>query len=238
MAGDIFGRLTNPQVKANLAPYVGHVQQTAQALGVDPDFVVASIVAESNGIPNAVSDNGKAIGIYQVQTPYLKDYGFARDQRTNPVAATNAIMPTFRKIVDSAGGDWALARAMYMRGQNSPQVQALRKGQPAEKVFAGDPVALSQYRQFKALQAGRQPGFKPPPPEQVPTQQAAKPQAQDAQAQQMAAAPVAVRPAPVLPLPIPVVPDMRTVQTRAPQLVDPSIYLRALGINLGLDQFI
>ncbi len=149
----LLDRLSNPKVRANLAPYADHVRAQARALGVPEDFVIGTIVAESTGIRDAIGDGGVAHGIYQVHTPYLKDYGMKTDVRMDPIAATTAIMPSFKQIVDKAGGDWALGRIMYMRGQNSNPVKALRAGKAPEEVFKSDPVALDQYKQFARLQS-------------------------------------------------------------------------------------
>lgn len=223
MAGSLYDRLQNPSIRANLSPYIEHVTQTANALGVDPDFVTASIVAESAGLPNAVGDGGKAVGVYQVHTPYLRDWGMAQDVRRDPVSATTAIMPSFKRLVDTAGGDWALARVMYMRNPNGkgPTVTALRQGVPPEQVLAKDPIALDQYRQFKALQARQRPP-------------AAAPDTAPYQAQPSGPTRRAAPTAQEQVFPLPPVAPVQTVRAQAPQMVDPRVYLRALGIDLGI----
>lgn len=167
----MYERLTDPALKRRLAPHIEHIVKTAIANGVDPDFAVATVLAESAGAPEAKRDEGKgrfARGLWQVHDDYMTSWGFdpKNDTRHDPVASTTAIMPHLKAVYDKAGGDWALARTMYMRGPDGPMAKKLLVGQPPKDVFKGSPVAANQHAMFARLQSAR--GTRPPAPAAAP----------------------------------------------------------------------
>jgi hypothetical protein len=138
-----------------MAPYAQHVIDTARAHGVDPAFVFSQIAAESSGVPTIEGDKntkdglGSAVGLYQVREGLAKNYGMTAAMRSDPIKATTAIMPTFKRMLDNAKGDWAMARLGHMRPAMYSRVLA---GEDVNNVLRGSPIARGQYDKFKGLQ--------------------------------------------------------------------------------------
>lgn len=141
---EYLSRFKDPALRKRMAPYAQHVIDTARAHGVDPAFVFSTIAAESSGVPTIVGDKGASVGLYQVQQKYAKDYGMTPEMRSDPIRATTAIMPTLKRLMDSAKGDWATARLGYMRGAGAMS--------DVQRALAGAPIAQAQYDKFKGLQ--------------------------------------------------------------------------------------
>jgi hypothetical protein len=152
--GTIYDTLKDAGAKKNLAPHIQMIIARAKAVGMDPNFAIATAVAESRGDPKAIGDHGKSVGMWQIKQPYAKDWGMEVGQRADPVASTHGVMPKLAGLLHASGGDWAIARAMYMRGPRSKEVRALQAGEAPEKVFANDAVALSQFRLFRQMGQG------------------------------------------------------------------------------------
>jgi hypothetical protein len=79
-----------------------------------------------------------------VQHKYAKDYGMTPEMRSDPIRATTAIMPTIKRLLDSAKGDWATARLGYMRGAGAMN--------NVQRTLSGAPIAQAQYDKFRGLQ--------------------------------------------------------------------------------------
>ena len=142
-----------PEVRTRLAPHRELIDTVARKHGLDPQAAYMLISAESSGQADAVGDGGKARGLYQVQTPYLRDYGMTADVRLDPRASTEAVLPVWSRYIREEGGDWGRATARYMRGQGSAAYKALKAGKSPEEAFGADAVGLSRYRQAKSIQA-------------------------------------------------------------------------------------
>lgn len=161
-----------PEVRARLDPYRPKLDAAAAQHGVPPDLMYGTIAAESSGQADARGDGGVAQGIWQVQTPFVRDWlGNGPDVRLDPVAATQRIMPAFRKNLDTAGGDWALATVGYMRGTGSKEYQRIKAGEDPATVLADKGWVLARYKSMKALQAKRGGAPAPTPPRNVPQEQ-------------------------------------------------------------------
>lgn len=172
-----------PEVRQRLTPYRATIEAAAARAGIQPDFVYATIAAESSGLAGATGDGGRAGGLYQVQHAFVRDYGMTDPaQRYDPVASTNAVVPKIAGMLRAGGGDWGAATAQYMRGIRHSQ--RLRAGESPEAVFAGDRVGLARYRQAVALQqkyggvlgqSAVQPPAAGPAPMPMPAQELAAP---------------------------------------------------------------
>ena len=168
---EYLSRFKDPALRKRMAPYAQHVIDTARAHGVDPAFVFSQIAAESSGLPTIEGDKntkdglGSAIGLYQVRKGLSKDYGMTPEMRSDPIKSTTAIMPTFKRMLDNAKGDWAMARLGHMRPAMYQRVLA---GEDINSVLRGSPIARGQYDKFKGLQQTFAPGaVGVPRPQQV-----------------------------------------------------------------------
>ena len=153
----LFDTLT-PAARAAAAPYWPTIQAAALKHGVDPSFALGLAMRESGFRPDVVAgqtlgDDGQSKGMWQVQTKYMKDWGFdpKNDLRGDYAAATDIIMPHIKKTYAAAKGDPALASAIYMRGAQSPAVRRIVAGVDPSQAFAGDVVGLNQYTRFSKL---------------------------------------------------------------------------------------
>lgn len=142
-----------PEVRTRLAPHREMIDAVARKHGIDPQAAYMLISAESSGQADAVGDGGNARGLYQVQTPYLRDYGMSADVRHDPRASTEAVLPVWARYIREEGGDWGRATTRYMRGMGSTAYKALKAGKSPEEAFGTDTVGLNRYRQAKSIQA-------------------------------------------------------------------------------------
>lgn len=145
-----------PEVRQRLAPYRAQIDEAAARHGVPADLVYGTIASESSGKADAVGDNGVARGLWQVQTPFLKDWmGAGPDVRHDPVQSSQRIMPAFRKNLDKAGGDWGLATVGFMRGTGSDEFKRIQAGEDPARVLAKLGWVLARYNSMREIQGKR-----------------------------------------------------------------------------------
>lgn len=144
-----------PEVRQRLTAHRQMIEDVARRHGVDPNFVLATISAESSGRADAVGDSGRAGGLYQVQKAFTRDYGMTDPaQRFDPVASTHGVVPRIGEMLRKSGGDWAKATALYMRGMGGGAAinRRIDAGEAPELVFGNDVVGLARYREAQRLQ--------------------------------------------------------------------------------------
>lgn len=145
-----------PEVRQRLTPYRAQIEAAAAQHGVPADLVFGTIASESSGKADAVGDNGVARGLWQVQTPFLKDWmGAGPDVRHDPVQSSQRIMPAFKRNLDKAGGDWALATVGFMRGTGSDEFKRIQAGEDPARVLAKLGWVLARYNSMREIQGKR-----------------------------------------------------------------------------------
>jgi Transglycosylase SLT domain len=173
---DVLGK----DVQARLNPYRQQLDAAAAQHGVPPELMYGTINSESSGNAGAIGDNGVARGLWQVQTPYMKDWlGAGEDVRHDPVKSTERIMPQFRKNLDKAGGDWGLATVGFMQGTGSDAYKRIKGGEDAARVLADKKWVLARYQAMRAQQGKAGVGLphkEPGAPKPAPTPPTGQPQ--------------------------------------------------------------
>ncbi|HQL53563.1 MAG TPA: transglycosylase SLT domain-containing protein [Phycisphaerae bacterium] len=145
-----------PEVRQRLAPYRAQIEAAAQQHGVPADLAFGTIASESSGKADAGGDNGVARGLWQVQTPFLKDWlGAGPDVRHDPVQSSQRIMPAFRANLDASDGDWGLATVRYMQGPHSDAFKRIKAGEDPARVLAKLGWVLARYNSMRELQGKR-----------------------------------------------------------------------------------
>jgi Transglycosylase SLT domain len=139
-----------------MAPHVDHITEQALKYGVPPTLALAMARHESAGVANALGDYNpetgrkEAKGLWQVTDNNLKSWGFGNeDARLDPRRSTELIMPELAKRYQAAGGDYGLMQGAYMRPGHFKRVMA---GEPLEKVFGSQPIALARIKYFQKIQ--------------------------------------------------------------------------------------
>lgn len=107
-------------VQDRLRPLLPVMQQAEAANGLPPGTLLTLAAEESAGNVSAVGDvgakGGPAIGLYQVRD---RKYWLGGADPADPVAATKALAPRLKNLLDSCNGDPACLHFKYMAGQNA-----------------------------------------------------------------------------------------------------------------------
>jgi Transglycosylase SLT domain len=141
---------SNPAFAKQIAPWSQHIIDTAAKYGVPADFAFMTIKEESSGNPNAIGDNGQALGLWQVQHKFSKDWGINDPtKRTDPIAATSLIMPEIAKLLKNSNGSWAAATVAYNRSRALRD--RLLKGESVDTLGL-DKTGRKRYQIAKELQ--------------------------------------------------------------------------------------
>lgn len=110
---DIFGgtgpQWTTDQIKAR-------IRSEAQQQGVDPDLALAVATQESYLNPNARGDNGKSIGLFQLQEAAAKDAGINPQWRDDPGVNIYGGIRYLKQKIDQSKGNVDEALSRYNRG--------------------------------------------------------------------------------------------------------------------------
>jgi soluble lytic murein transglycosylase-like protein len=134
---------------ANLAglPFHSVVARHAARYRLDPAFVHAVILVESNHNPNALSPKG-ALGLMQLMPETASRYG-VRD-RSDPIDNVRGGTAYLRDLVDMFKGDLALAVAAYNAGEKAVMQYGNQIPPYIETMFYV-PRVLDEYRKLKGL---------------------------------------------------------------------------------------
>ena len=95
-----------------MAAYGSQITQAATSYGLDPNLIVAVIMAESNGNPNSVS-NKKAVGLMQLEPATA---GLTRAQLLDPATNINAGAKYLSQQLTNTGGNLTQSLANYNAG--------------------------------------------------------------------------------------------------------------------------
>lgn len=87
-------------------PFDALFAKYAEISGVPQQLIEAVARTESSLNPNAIGDNGRSWGLFQLYEPTARALGFAGPMRDmlDPETATRWITPYMREIIDRQGG--------------------------------------------------------------------------------------------------------------------------------------
>lgn len=104
-----------PIVQSTVAPYASLASTAGGKYGVDPNFLLAQIGAESKGNPNAVSPKG-ATGVSQFMPKTAAQYGVDVNSASSSIDGQAHYMSD---LLQQFGGDYTKAAAAYNWGQGN-----------------------------------------------------------------------------------------------------------------------
>jgi hypothetical protein len=131
----------------------------ARQQGIDPAYALAVARQESDMNPTAVGDQGRSLGLFQVQAGAAQDAGVNPALRGQTVPNIDAGVTYLRQSLDRAGGNPALALEMYnkgpaLQGRGDPQYVSHVDQQYAQVMQERDRAAMEE--RLRAIQQRRQ----------------------------------------------------------------------------------
>jgi hypothetical protein len=145
----------------------------ARQQGIDPAYALAVARQESGMNPTAVGDQGRSLGLFQVQAGAAQDAGIDPALRGQTVPNIDAGVTYLRQSLDRAGGNPALALEMYnkgpaLQGRGDPQYVSHVDQQYAQVMQERDRAAMED--RLRAIQQRRQQlqGVPSPPASSTP----------------------------------------------------------------------
>lgn len=111
------GGFGTPNINAATARYAGVAKMAGATHGVDPNFLLAQVQAESSGNPSAVNPNTAtgqpSVGVSQFQPATAAQYGV---NTSDPNSSINGQAHYMGDLLKQFGGDYAKAAAAYNWG--------------------------------------------------------------------------------------------------------------------------
>lgn len=118
---------------ADTALLTRYIQLQALKAGVDPDLAVAVALQESSLNPGAVGDNGKSLGLFQLQPAAAIDAGIDPAQRGTIRQNVLGGVRYLKQQLDREGGNVERALSRYNRG--TPTYQGIGDPRYVEQVM-------------------------------------------------------------------------------------------------------
>ena len=120
------------------------IEAEAIRQGLNPALVVAVAQQESWLNPNAVGDNGKSLGLFQLQRAAAIDAGIDPDRRGETALNIEGGVTYLRQKLEQSGGDVEAALSRYNRG--TPTYKGIGDPRYVENVLSkvGSPAAPSR----------------------------------------------------------------------------------------------
>lgn len=144
--------IANPSIAKRREQYLPIVQREAQRVGIDWRYLDALIARESAYKPDAVGDNGRAVGLGQMHPATAKALGLNPKDRTNPELAIRAAAEYFAQGYRKAKGDAGLAGLGYNAGHGAIKPNTTFRGtddyrgyfEDVQKAITGKGAVASQ----------------------------------------------------------------------------------------------